>query len=117
MHSLAIASLFLALSGAIVPAAARTRVSAPATGRAPVLGAQVVGSVQERTLLDQLYRNPDILSSTIAEIMEEHVTFELESIDRLYLNGYVAGLQTPEAVAHFLRKHRGARFASDMPTS
>ena len=46
--------------------------------------------------------------------MAEHVTFELESIDRLYLNGYVPGLQTPEAVAHFLRKHRGAKFASSV---
>ena len=40
--------------------------------------------------------------------------FELESIDRLYLNGYVPGLQTPEAVAHFLRQHRGAKFASSV---
>ena len=46
MHSRVIAFLALALSGAIVPAAARTSVSAPARGRAPILGAQVVGSVQ-----------------------------------------------------------------------
>ena len=43
------------------------------------------------------------MTPTMADILKEHVTFELESIDRLYLNGYVPGLQTPEAVAHFLR--------------
>jgi hypothetical protein len=54
------------------------------------------------------------MTPTLAEIVKEHVTFELESIDRLYLNGYVPGLQTPEAVAHFLRRHRGAKFASSV---
>lgn len=41
-------------------------------------------------------------------------TFELECIDRLSLNGYVPSLQTPDAVAHFLRGHRGAKFASSV---
>lgn len=54
------------------------------------------------------------MTPSLSEILKEHVTFELESIDRLYLNGYVPGLQTPEAVAHFLRKHRGAKFASSV---
>ena len=54
------------------------------------------------------------MTPSIAEIMKEHVSFELESIDRLYLNGYVPGLQTPEAVAYFLRRHRGAKFASSV---
>lgn len=54
------------------------------------------------------------MTPTIAEILDGHVTFELECIDRLYLNGYVSGLQTPNAVAHFLRHHRGTRFASSL---
>ena len=54
------------------------------------------------------------MAPTLAEIMDEHVTLEIESIDRLYLNGYIPGLQTPAAVAYFLRQHRGARFASSM---
>ncbi len=54
------------------------------------------------------------MKPSLAEILEKHVTFELECIDRLYLNGYVAGLQTPGAVAHFLRQHRGATFASSV---
>jgi hypothetical protein len=51
---------------------------------------------------------------TIATIMDEHVTLEIESIDRLYLNGYIPGLQTPAAVAYFLRHQRDAKFASSM---
>jgi hypothetical protein len=51
---------------------------------------------------------------SLAEILDKHVTLEIESIDRLYLNGYVPGLQTPEAVAYFLRKQRGAKFASSV---
>ncbi len=49
---------------------------------------------------------------SLAEILKQHVSLEIESIDRLYLNGYIAGLQTPAAVAWYLRHHRGARFAS-----
>jgi len=54
------------------------------------------------------------MTPSIAEILKEHVTFELESIDRFYLNGYVPGLQTPAAVTYFLRQHRGAKFASSV---
>lgn len=51
---------------------------------------------------------------TIAEIMTQHVSFEMESIDRMYLNGYVAGLQTPAAVAYFLKRQYGARYPSSV---
>ena len=54
------------------------------------------------------------MKPTLAEILEQHVTFELECLDRLYLNGYVPGWQTPAAVAYFLRQHRGAKFASSV---
>lgn len=30
----------------------------------------------------------------VAEILDHHVTFELEAIDRMYLNAYVPSLQT-----------------------
>jgi hypothetical protein len=33
--------------------------------------------------------------ATIAEILDGHVTLELECVDRLYLNGYVPSLATP----------------------
>lgn len=54
------------------------------------------------------------MSPTLGEILDQHVTLEIESIDRLYLNGYIAGLQSPEAVAWYLRHHRGATFASSV---
>lgn len=54
------------------------------------------------------------MSPTLAEILDQHVTLEIESIDRMYLNGYIAGLQSPEAVSWYLRKHRGATFASSV---
>jgi hypothetical protein len=40
------------------------------------------------------------------------VVFELESIDRLYLNVYVPRLQREGGVASFFRFHRGHRFAT-----
>jgi hypothetical protein len=33
-----------------------------------------------------------MLHQSVAEILAEHVSFELESIDRMYLNGYVPSL-------------------------
>jgi hypothetical protein len=49
---------------------------------------------------------------TVTEVLKNHVTFQLEGIDRMYLNVYVPRLQTEKAVAHFFRFHRGHRFAS-----
>jgi hypothetical protein len=52
------------------------------------------------------------LPRTVAEILREHVTLEVECIDRLYLNAYVPGLQYEGGVAAFFRRHRGQPFAS-----
>ena len=49
---------------------------------------------------------------TVAEVLNNHVTFQLEGIDRMYLNLHVPGLQTEQGVAGFWRFHRGHRFAS-----
>jgi hypothetical protein len=54
------------------------------------------------------------MATTVDAILKDHVTLEIESIDRMYLNGYIAGLQTPALVAWFLRQYRGARFASSV---
>ena len=51
-------------------------------------------------------------STSVATILREHVTLEVESIDRMYLNVYVPLLQSAAGVAHFFRAHRGATFAS-----
>ena len=47
------------------------------------------------------------LPRTVAEVIDNHVTLELESLDRVYLNVYQPELQTPRAVFQFLRDHYG----------
>ena len=42
----------------------------------------------------------------------DHVTLEVEGIDRMYLNVYQPRLQTERGVAAFFRFHRGETFAS-----
>lgn len=42
---------------------------------------------------------------TIKEILDEHVTLTVESLDRLYLNGYVPTLQTGAGLKRFLVHH------------
>ncbi len=48
----------------------------------------------------------------VTRILGEHVTLEVESIDRLYLNVYVPKLQRVGGVVGFFREVRGATFAS-----
>jgi len=43
--------------------------------------------------------------ATIPEILQGHVTLEVESVDRLYLNGYVPSLSTPGGLTTFIREH------------
>lgn len=52
------------------------------------------------------------IARTVSEVLSEHVTLEIEGIDRLYLNLYVPILQSPRGVGHFWIHHRGHRFAS-----
>jgi len=49
---------------------------------------------------------------TIRELLRDHVTLEIESIDRVYLNGYVPTLQTTGGLVYFLERHRGNPIAS-----
>src|SRR5437867_3737912 len=52
------------------------------------------------------------LPRSVADVIAHHVTWELESIDRMYLNLYVPGLQSEGSVVYFFREHRGQPFAS-----
>ena len=52
------------------------------------------------------------LARTVAEVLTEHVVFEVESIDRMYLNVYVPQLQRAGQVAGFLRRDHGFPIAS-----
>lgn len=47
------------------------------------------------------------LPRTVADVIDQHVTLELESLDRVYLNVYQPKLQTPKAVFWFLREFHG----------
>ncbi len=45
-----------------------------------------------------------MVSRSVASILRDHVSYELEAIDRLYLNGYVPQLQYPSGfVSHGFR--------------
>ena len=48
----------------------------------------------------------------IAEILDDHVTLEVEAMDRIYLNAYQPQLQTGGGVVAFFKGHRGATVAS-----
>jgi hypothetical protein len=52
------------------------------------------------------------LPRSVAEVLKQHVTLEVEGIDRMYLNVYQPRLQTDRGVAAFFRFHRGETFAS-----
>jgi hypothetical protein len=58
-------------------------------------------------------RSPDMkLPRTVAEILRDHVTLEVEGIDRMYLNAVVPILQNEHGIRWFFRECRGYRFAS-----
>lgn len=47
-----------------------------------------------------------------ADVLADHVTLEVECIDRMYLNVYQPRLQYEQGVVGFFRNHRGHQFAS-----
>jgi hypothetical protein len=52
------------------------------------------------------------LPRSVSDVLTEHVDFEVECIDRMYLNVYVPELQRTGQVAGFLMRHRGFPIAS-----
>jgi hypothetical protein len=48
----------------------------------------------------------------VADVLKDHVTLEVECIDRMYLNCYVPKLQYEMGVVGFFRGHLGYTFAS-----
>ena len=52
------------------------------------------------------------MSHSVAELQAKNVRFELESIDRMYLNCYVPQLTSAAGVAAYFRYYKGQRFAS-----
>jgi hypothetical protein len=52
------------------------------------------------------------LPRTVADVLSEHVTFEVECIDRMYLNVWIPRLAYGGGVARFFVGHRGNVYAS-----
>jgi hypothetical protein len=52
------------------------------------------------------------LPRTVADVLAEHVTFEVECIDRMYLNVWQPRLAYGGGVAGFFTGHRGNAYAS-----
>jgi hypothetical protein len=55
------------------------------------------------------------LPRTVADVLARHVTFEVECIDRMYLNVYVPQLQFPLGLLGFLHRRLGMRVTSTAP--
>src|SRR2546428_33655 len=53
-----------------------------------------------------------MIRKSVAEILDHHVTFELEAIDRMYLNAYVPSLQTGAGFVYFLKTQLRVRVPS-----
>jgi hypothetical protein len=49
---------------------------------------------------------------SVADVLADHVSMELECIDRMYLNLYQPKLMWPGGVVGFFKGHRGQPFAS-----
>jgi hypothetical protein len=60
-------------------------------------------------------RRPELemtVARSVSDVLDDHVTLEVECIDRMYLNVYQPRLQHVNGVVWFFRGHRGATFAS-----
>lgn len=55
------------------------------------------------------------LPRTVADVLADHVVFEVECIDRMYLNVYVPGLQYPAGLVGFVHRQLGLPIASTAP--
>ena len=52
------------------------------------------------------------LPASVADVLANHVTLEVECIDRMYLNLYQPKLVYPAGVVGFFKGHRGMPFVS-----
>ncbi|WP_322770442.1 hypothetical protein [Frankia sp. Cr1] len=55
------------------------------------------------------------LPRTVADVLSDHVTFEVECIDRMYLNVYVPQLQFPLGLVGYVHRQLGLPVASTAP--
>ena len=57
------------------------------------------------------------LPRTVADVLADHVVFEIESIDRMYLNVYVPRLQYATGIVQYIHRHLGLPVASTVTLS
>ena len=55
------------------------------------------------------------VARSVAEVLAEHVTFEVECIDRMYCNVYVPQLQHVGGLVGYVQQHLGLPIASTAP--
>ena len=55
------------------------------------------------------------LPRTVSDVVAEHVVFEVECIDRMYLNVYVPGLQYAAGLVAYVHRQLGLPIASTAP--
>jgi hypothetical protein len=55
------------------------------------------------------------VARSVADVLADHVTFEVECIDRMYCNVYVPQLQHAGGLLGFVQRHLGFRVASTAP--
>jgi len=55
------------------------------------------------------------LPRSASDVVAEHVTFEVECIDRMYLNVYVPGLRYPAGLVSYVHRQLGLPIASTAP--
>ncbi len=53
--------------------------------------------------------------SKVSNVLSQHVVFEVECIDRMYLNVYVPGLQYASGLVAYVHRHLGLPIASTAP--
>lgn len=49
-----------------------------------------------------------MITQTVDNLLQDHVTLDIDCIDRLYLNAYQPRLQTGAGVVSFFKQRRGA---------
>src|SRR5664280_1173666 len=55
------------------------------------------------------------IARSVADVLAEHVSFEVECIDRMYLNVYVPSLQYPAGLVGYVHRQLGLPIASTAP--
>jgi len=55
------------------------------------------------------------VARSVGDVLSEHVQFEVECIDRMYLNVYVPGLQYATGLVAYVHRQLGLPIASTAP--